>query len=337
MPIVQLDDNTGENIGKALGAVGGYFATQKQRKADKAAATTRQANIDAQNAEELKARIAGQKAQAKHLTDSDAYAGLQRTALTNALAKVSKGPPPGATGPALAAWAAKIKTDAMNVDHLTAGPEQATLEKALTDAVQQQHDSAIEQQDANLKLPPNFSKMTPQQKVDYLRVRQAAGQKTRNDKLFTDTETQIKDVQNPAEQQAKLAQQKQEFEQRLEQARAMHDQSLAQALTLALTRNARGESITPVEAARLGLDEKKYDLDLKKFNAEYPGGKKPLGLAEKKYDLDLKKFYAQYPGGKKPLKDQDQAGSDGDAAPQTTVRNGKTYYLHADENWYLTP
>jgi hypothetical protein len=60
VPVVQLQDDTGANLGTALGAAAGYFATQKQRKADKEAAAADKARTTAredQAAADTHARI----------------------------------------------------------------------------------------------------------------------------------------------------------------------------------------------------------------------------------------------------------------------------------------
>jgi len=115
MPVVQLQDDTGSNIGSALGAVAGYFATQKQRKADKATATARQADLDKQNTQknqdyhdEVTSKIqetAGQEARTK---DQDVNAQFQQAANAKAINLLSS--PPAGQDPAQ--WAQSVWTKA---------------------------------------------------------------------------------------------------------------------------------------------------------------------------------------------------------------------------------
>jgi hypothetical protein len=115
MPVVQLQNDTGANLGSALGAAAGYFATQKQRKADKQAATTRQADLDKQNTQknqdyhdEVTSKIqetAGQEARTK---EQDVNAQFQQAA--NAKANNLLSSPPAGQDPAQ--WAQSVWTKA---------------------------------------------------------------------------------------------------------------------------------------------------------------------------------------------------------------------------------
>jgi hypothetical protein len=123
VPVTQLEDNSGANLGSALGAAAGYFATKKARDADKLAATNRQATLDKQSADaaadthanimdEIKQRDAG----AQRTDANDATTQLSTGAKQKYLPMLTSPPTNGKplTGPALANALYKIRTQAVN-------------------------------------------------------------------------------------------------------------------------------------------------------------------------------------------------------------------------------
>jgi hypothetical protein len=87
VPVVQLQNDAPENLGRAIGAVGGYLATQKQRKADKQQAQADKARTNAREDQEAADRhaettslIADRDAAAKRTATSDAASQLAQGA-----------------------------------------------------------------------------------------------------------------------------------------------------------------------------------------------------------------------------------------------------------------
>lgn len=125
MPVVQLQDDTGGNLGTALGAAAGYFATQKQRKADKQAATARQTALDSETAQrdkdyhdEITARIGEIHANQDRTAKDDATKQFQNGAYAHALALAGSSPPQGQDAQQ---WANAVWQKATQADPATGG------------------------------------------------------------------------------------------------------------------------------------------------------------------------------------------------------------------------
>jgi hypothetical protein len=271
VPVVQLQDDTGSNIGSALGAAAGYFATQKQRKADKATATARQ------TASDQRADAAATDAHANLTSEIAARdAGAQRTDAQDKATQVSQGAyqkyfpmlssPPTADGkplhgPALAKALQNIKVAAMNGG--MTGQQNITdfnTEVArITQADQTQNAQSFAGKE--MALPGD-----PKQRLGVLLKRQQAERavpgldpKPTQDAIAA-TQKQITEAQAAAYQNANLGERKH------------HDAIIENKPQ----RPDHFGQVTPAQQHQWDLENKRYDLDEKRFNAEFPGGKKPV-------------------------------------------------------------
>lgn len=99
MPVVQLQNDTGENLGKALGAVGGYLASGQERKAKKAQAdalTARETQAAQDTHDNITNEIATRNASAANTTADRTNTEFQQGAYAK-LSGMLKTPPPKGT------------------------------------------------------------------------------------------------------------------------------------------------------------------------------------------------------------------------------------------------
>jgi hypothetical protein len=86
-----------------------------------------------------------------------------------------------------------------------------------------------------------------------------------------------------------MQQQMQMLQLRLQDADKRGDKMIQARLIMAMERIGRGQALTPYQIVELGLNEQRFALEKKRFDAEFPGGKKPPGTksAAQPGDSDL--------------------------------------------------
>jgi len=273
VPVVQLQDDTGANLGSALGAAAGYFATQKQRKADKATATARQAELDKQNTQknqdyhdEVTSKIqeaAGQDARTK---ENDVNAQFQQAANAKALNLLGSSP----QGQDPAQWAQSVWTKATTppssgglglTDSKMLAELNTQVQAAVAKATQAKQQKFIQGEQV---LPSD-----PKQALGVLGKRQQieGGQgidPKRTQDAITAAQKQITEAQAAAYQNANLAERKH------------HDLAVENRPQ----RPSHFGEVTPAQQHQWDLEDKRFGIEQKRFDAEFPGGKKPGSTKE---------------------------------------------------------
>jgi hypothetical protein len=370
MAVVQLQDDTGANLGSALGAAAGYFATQKQRKTDKAAATARQAATDTrvnQEAADTHANIQDL------IKDRDATA--QRTAANDTTTQLSTGakqkylpmlasPPTtdgkALTGPALTNALYAIRTKAIN-EGMTGKEDLAEFNteiERLTQADKQAHIPKVS--DVEHGLPQLKPGATPQDiSKHYLdaasRIIQNAGVPDDQKKLIAEqfqklAADAIKAAPKPPAQMTPY--QTQELELRresLNRPRGGGSSRGADGLTpyeelenkrWTQTHNPDGSPKAPSRADTTGLSNAGKEALAHDMTAWTLGGMDPASQPDPSSPKYQKRASTTGGGPTGASGGSAAAKPPAPSLPPTKVNpaNGKTYYLHAaDGKYYLTP
>lgn len=124
--------------------------------------------------------------------------------------------------------------------------------------------AALQQFQSGLQYPANWNKMSPDQQIAYLQQRQNAAQRAGDTQTFDQTGKQITVIQGPQNLADKLQNQRDMLTQKLASADALQQARLI----AALGRVGQGHPLTDYEVQSLQLQRDR-------FNAEFPGGKKP--------------------------------------------------------------
>jgi hypothetical protein len=247
MPVVQLQDDTGSNIGSALGAVAGYFATQKQRKADKATAvadkqhtTAREDAAAADTHADIQSKIKQRDTQDTALT-ANSQAAQNALGAYNTYFPMLSNPPtkpgdPPLHGPALAKALQNVRIEAMNKgafsDEKTAQQRQTDFNTEIARILQEDKAASTQSflgKEAKTAIPGD-----PQQMLNFLLkhrlpAERAAGIDTK------DTMAMITDAQRQVNE-ANLEKQRQVNEANLEKQRGVQNQNAGQRIQISLDR-----------------------------------------------------------------------------------------------------
>jgi hypothetical protein len=198
MPVVQLQDDTGENLGRALGTAAGFFATRKTRAADKA-----QRDREAEDTHaNIQSEIAARTADTARADAESTNTVFQRGAYSKAVSLLAS--PPKGTDPQ--AWANSVWQKATTADPSNGGlgltdPElQGKLYAMLQDTVGKAQAAKQQQFAAGLKYPPNWNTMKPQEQLAYLQQRLNAAERVQNKDVVNATNQEMGRIQNAINQ-----------------------------------------------------------------------------------------------------------------------------------------
>jgi hypothetical protein len=213
MPVVQLQNDTGANLGSALGAAAGYFATQKQRKADKATAvadkqhtTDREDAAAADTHADIQSKIKQRDTQDTALTNNTQNAQNALGAYNTYFPMLSTGTtgPDGKklTGPALGKALQNIRIEAMNKgafsDEKTAQQRQTDFNTEIARILQEDKAASTQSflgKEAKTAIPGD-----PQQMLNFLLkhrlpAERAAGIDTKDTMaMITDAQRQVNEA-----------------------------------------------------------------------------------------------------------------------------------------------
>jgi hypothetical protein len=373
MGVVQLQDDTGENLGRALGTAAGYFATRKARQAERdyqhqrdttADESARAAGVRADTASKLYAENITSEIATRNATTARNETDDANTKLQNGLfakyAPMLESPPKGAD---IKAWVQSVKQKAF-ADGLTDSTLLARLNTQAQEAITSSEGSRLQAFQQGLHYPPNWNKMQPQQQVAYLQQRLNSAERAGAKDVVSATNAEIGRIQG-AINAANLAHH-----------RGVTEQQGAQRINISIDRAARGSGggganadlgsrAQAIENQAMGAPDLKAALRIveranlpRRDRTEVrqdvmdqfrePAARDTSGLSaggKQLYDQDVRN--AMLNGTAQPdLNDPKYEkkahalgarGGGSGGGPKPVMHNGKPYYLHSDGNYYLTP